>query len=283
MKLNKTLYLLALIVLVAIPTVTFAQAPVPAGQAPLISRVPVLYPQSFPGQAWEDLGNISPVEHNDVISATYVEQGVTLYRAPSYNFEAFGSVGVTADTLGYVWNNRVVGSAGGRFNYLVGTKGIIEVNATYTYEDRFLSSQTAGGFTPSVDYWFGWHPIANTKSRFPGSTWGAAGLLSPVEHNNFIFNQYAKQGVVAKRFGSHTALQPYAEITTSVDTSRYDWENYVRPGAGIELVYTKGNSMTELGGGYVYEHRTLSGLSAGGYSVFMKFWLGWNPIRGGKH
>lgn len=275
---GKTLYLfLAILVLAVSVTPANAQAPVAAGEAPIIN------PQSFPGQFWNDTGNISPVEHNDLISASYLEQGVTLFRGNSTSFEILGSLGLTADTLRYDWNNRIVGSVGGRFNKYVGTKGIVELNVTYTYEDRFLSGTQKGGFTPSVDYWFGWQPTANVKSRFPGSTWGAAGLLSPVEYHNFIYNQYVKQAVVAKRFGTHSSIQPYAEITTSVDTSRYDWENYYRPGAGVEYVYTRGNTMTELGAGYLYEHRPITGTSGDGFTVFMKFWLGWNPLAfGGK-
>jgi len=274
--LHKILYLLLAIVALALSVPANAQAPVPAVQAPILN------PQSYPGQFWTDNGNISPVEKGDIISASYFEQGITLRRWDFANFEVLGAVGLTADTQGYSWNNRVVGTVGGRFNKIIGTKGIVELNATYTYEDRWLTSQTKGGFTPSVTYWFGWNPVANQASRLPGSTWGAAGWLSPVETHNFIYNEYIKQGVVAKRFGIHSSIQPYVDLTTSVDTSRFDWENYYRPSVGVEYVYTKGNTMTELGGGYIYEHRIISGDSASGYTLYMKFWFGWNPIRGGS-
>jgi hypothetical protein len=266
-----------IVAFLALAATAFAQ------DAPPVAPVkgPVLNPQSFPGQFWTDTGNISPVEHNDIISASYFEQGVTLWRGNTMNFEALGSVGITADTKGYDWNNRIVGSTGGRFNKMISTKGIVELNVTYTYEDRWKSGATKGGFSPSATYWFGWQPVANQASRFPGSTWGAAGWLSPVERHNFIYNQYIKQGVVAKRFGIHSSLQPFGELTTSKDTKGFDWENYLRPGTGLEYVYTKGNTMTELGGEYLYEHRMISGMSAGGYSMFLKFWFGWNPIRKG--
>lgn len=274
---KKTLwFLLAVLAAVSFAVPANAQAPIAAASAPIIN------PQSFPGSFWTDNGNISPVEHNDIISASYFEQGITLHRTDTTSFELLGTLGITADTKGYTWNNRVVGSAGGRFNKYIGTKGIVMLNVTYTYEDRFIGNQTKGGFTPSVVYWFGWQNVANQKARFPGSTWGAAGYLSPVEQHNFIYNQYIKQAVVAKRFGTHASIQPYAEVTTSVDTKGYDWENYYRPGAGLEYVYTKGNTLTELGSGYLYEKRPQSGLSGSGVQVFMKFWFGWNPIRGGK-
>src|SRR5271156_6093682 len=222
-KIMFKLYLLLAIVLLAAVSAN-AQAPVDAPVAAV--NTPIVSPQSLPGQFWTDNGNISPVEKGDIISASYFEQGVTLHRWDFANFEVLGAVGLTADTQGYSWNNRVVGTVGGRFNKIVGTKGIIELNATYTYEDRWLTHQTKGGFTPSVTYWFGWNPVANQASRLPGSTWGAVGWLSPVEFHNTIYNQYIKQGVVAKRFGTHSSVQPYTEITTSKDTSHFDWENY---------------------------------------------------------
>lgn len=273
------LYTLAVIIAALQPHAMLAQAPNYAANAPLIN------PQSFPGQVWTDLGNISPVEKNNIISATYAEQGIAVFRTDTVSFTPFVSVGVTEDTQGFPWDKRVVGQVGTRLSKLFITKtsfnGIIAASAAYSYEDRF-GNQTKGGFVPEATYWFGWQSAAIKTSRFPGSTWGAAGWLSPVEYHNFVFVQYIKQAVVAKRLTKNSTVQPYGEITTSKDTQKFDWENYYRPGAGVEVVRNYGNTMTELGGGWLYEHRPLSGLTGNGYTVFMKFWFGWNPIiKGG--
>lgn len=287
MQSNKSLHwilVLALaLVAVAVPASAQDAPPAAAGEAPVLSRVPLeLYPQSFPGQFWNDTGNVSPVEHSDIISASYLEQGVTIWRyKASMSVTPYLAVGVTADTQGYDWNNRVQGFAGARFNKFF-KHGIVSIGGAYSYEDRWIGHERTGGPTGEVTYWFGWQMVGDTHSRFPGSTWGAAGYLTPVESGNFIYNQNFKQGVVAHRFNAKNILVPFGELTSVVDTKHYDWENRVLPGAGIEFVHLHGNTQTELGAEYLYEHRFESGLSASEVSIFLKFWFGWNPIHGGK-
>src|SRR5271168_3811257 len=110
-----------------------------AQDAPRVAVVaPIIDPQSYPGQFWNDTGNVSPTEHNDVISASYFEQGVTIARfgdTPNTQFTItpYVAVGVTADTQGFDWNNRVVGSAGGRLNKYF-SHGIVSVGGAYSYE-----------------------------------------------------------------------------------------------------------------------------------------------------
>jgi len=272
---TKSITLLLGLLLLAAMGVNAQDAPRAAVVAPIID------PQSYPGQFWNDTGNVSPTEHNDVISASYAEQGITIFRnASGFTITPYVSVGVTADTQGFDWNNRVVGSAGGRLNKYF-SHGIVSLGGAYSYEDRWIGNEKKGGLTGEATYWFGWQMLGNQSSRFPGSTWGAAGYLTPVEAHNFIYMQYIKQGVVAKRFGTKNAVVPFAELTTSVDTKHYDWENKFMPGAGVELVHLHGNSQTELGAEYLYEHRWESGLTGAQATIFLKYWFGWNPIRRG--
>jgi len=272
-----TLLLAALVIFSAGVNAQDANVPKSAGQGPIIN------PQSYPGQFWNDTGNVSPTEHNDVISASYIEQGITVYRSSNgFTITPYASLGVTADTQGFDWNNRIQTSAGGRLNKYM-KYGIVSLGGAYSYEDRWIGNERKGGLTGYVNYWFGWQGLGNPSSRFPGSTWGAAGYLTPVEAHNFIYMQYFKQGVVAHRFNAHNAIVPFAEVTTSVDTKHYDWENKIMPGAGVEYVHLHGNTQTELGAEYLYEHRWESGLTGSQATIFLKFWFGWNPIRGGKH
>lgn len=269
--------LLALALFVGVVGANAQDAPIAAGRAPIIN------PQSYPGQFWTDTGNVSPTEHNDIISASYLEQGITLFRTNNgFTFTPYASFGVTADTQGFDWNNRIQVNAGGRLNKYF-KKGIVSVGTAYSYEDRWIGSEKKGGMTGQVNYWFGWQMLGDTKSRFPGSTWGAAGFLTPVEAHNFIYMQYFKQGVVAYRFNAKNALVPFGEITTSVDTKHFDWENKYVPGAGVEFVHLHGNTQTELGAEYLYEHRWESGLSGAQATIFLKYWFGWNPIRRGRN
>src|SRR5271168_4772224 len=114
-----------------------------AQDAPKAAAVgPIINPQSFPGQFWNDTGNVSPTEHNDVISASYFEQGITIFRAgdnaaQQFTITPYVAVGVTADTQGFDWNNRVVGSGGLRLNKYIsghGIGGIVSLGGAYSYE-----------------------------------------------------------------------------------------------------------------------------------------------------
>jgi hypothetical protein len=276
--------LTALALFVGVVGASAQDAPIAAARGPIVN------PTSFPGQFWNDTGNVSPTEHNDVISASYLEQGITIFRlgdnaAKQFTITPYVAVGVTADTQGFDWNNRVVGSGGLRLNkYLSGKgiSGIVSLGGAYSYEDRWIGNEKKGGLTGEVTYWFGWQGLGDTKNRFPGSTWGAVGYLTPVESHNVIYMQYFKQGVVLHRFNAKNAIVPFGEITTSVDTKHYDWENKYMPGAGVEYVHLHGNTQTELGAEYLYEHRWETGLSGAQATIFLKYWFGWNPIRGGK-
>src|SRR5208283_2830716 len=148
-------------------------------RTPRVAAVgPVINPQSYPGQFWSDTGNVSPTEHNDIISASYFEQGVTLLRTDNhFTITPYVSLGVTADTQGHDWDNRIVGAAGGRLNKYF-KYGIVSVGAAYSYEDRWIGNERKGGLTGQVTYWFGWQSVFTPTSRFPGSTWGAAGYLT---------------------------------------------------------------------------------------------------------
>lgn len=113
--------LLALALFVGVVGANAQDAPIAAGRAPIIN------PQSYPGQFWTDTGNVSPTEHNDIISASYLEQGITLFRTNNgFTFTPYASFGVTADTQGFDWNNRIQVNAGGRLNKYF-KKGIVSV------------------------------------------------------------------------------------------------------------------------------------------------------------
>ena len=64
-------------------------------------------------------------------------------------------------------------------------KGVVSVGSAYSYEDRFKSFNSSG-LTLYVQDWFGWQPVAEKSSRFPGSSWMEVGNLSPVEKGNIL-------------------------------------------------------------------------------------------------
>ena len=234
---------------------------------------------ALPGQFWSTNGNLEPVEHANVFSMNYAEQGATVFStwSNSLTLTPFVGIGFSADTKGYSYNNKIDPSIGIKFNKYF-RSGVISVGTAYLEEHRFYNGGSASGREDFAQYWFGWEPISESKGRFPGNSWGAVGLLSPVEHGNWIFMDNITQGFVAKRYGAAktNALMPYAELTVSKDTKGFDWENKIIEGAGVKYGMPKGEFYTEFGAGYIHEDRFNSGLSSGGVKVFVNFSYAWN-------
>ena len=187
----------------------------------------------------------------------------------------FVGVGLVLDTKGYDWNNKILPRAGLKANKYF-RKGVVSIGSAYSYEDRFKNF-TSSGLTVFVQDWFGWQPVTEKSSRFPGSTWMEVGNLSPVEKGNILGLGYISQGVIAKRFRT-AALVPYVEATVFRDSKGFDWDNRATVGGGVKVIIPREMIYTELGVAYLHENRFESGLSAGGLSVFTNFSFNWNLL-----
>jgi hypothetical protein len=233
----------------------------------------------LPGQGWTSIGNQSPIEHNNFYFQSYIEQSAAIYStySGSVTVTPFVGMGLVLDTKGYEWNNKVLPRIGMKANKYF-RKGVVSVGSAYAYEDRFKSFNSSG-LTVFVQDWFGWQPIADKSSRFPGSTWMEVGNLSPVEKGNILGLGYVTQGVVAKRF-SRATLVPYVEATVFHDSKGFDWDNKATVGGGVKAAFAGHDVYTEIGAAYLHENRFQSGLSAGGVSVFTNFSFNWNLLSG---
>ncbi len=129
-------------------------------------------------------------------------------------------------------------------------KGVVSVGSAYSYEDRFKGVNSSG-LILYVQDWFGWQPVAEKSSRFPGSSWIEVGNLSPVEKGNILGLGYITQGVVAKRFSRATVV-PYVEATVFRDSKGFDWDNKATVGGGVKAILP----------GSARLHRNRRGLSA---------------------
>ena len=269
MKLN---FLFTFLLVVALASSVAAQQ----GAAPALQGT-ILDGTGLPGQAWTTLGNLSPTEHNNGYSQSYMEQSAAVFasNAGSVTLTPYVSLGLVLDTKGYVWNNKVEPRAGIKLNKLF-RSGVVSLGSAYACEDRF-NSLTSSGLILYVQDWFGWQSVMNKANRFPGSSWAAIGNISPVEHGNIIGQAYVSQGIVAKRF-SKTTLVPYGEATITRDSKHFDWDNKTIFGAGIKAVFPRGGLYSELGAAYLHENRFDSGRSAGGLTLFMNASFGWNLL-----
>ncbi len=229
-------------------------------------------PTTLPGSAWNVTGNISPVESGNYISASYAEQGITLFRAGTVSVVPYFSVAATLDTKGYDWNNRFVTTGAVKLvkNF---RNGIISIGGGYANEYRFKSGMRKSAPVAQATYWFGWQP----NQRFPGNSWGVIGNISAVERNNLIAAAYVQQGVTAAKVHG-VSVVPFGEYSVSRDTDGYDWNNRALYGAGFKVRVPGPSRVVEVGSSYQYEHRFKSGLSASGFSVFIRTWFGWNPM-----
>jgi len=266
--------LFALFAVLVLRTFSSAQGgAVSALQGSLVDAV------GLPGQGWTSIGNLSPIEHNNFYLQSYVEQSAAVYStfSGSVTVTPFVGMGLVLDTKGYEWNNKVLPRIGVKANKYF-RKGVVSVGTAYAYEDRFKSFNSSG-MTVFVQDWFGWQPVADKSSRFPGSTWMEVGNLSPVEKGNILGLGYVSQGVVVKRF-SRATLIPYVEATVFHDSKGFDWDNRANIGGGVKAAFAGHYVYTEIGAAYLHENRFQSGLSAGGLSVFTNFSFNWNLLSG---
>jgi hypothetical protein len=264
--------LFALFALLVLTTFSTAQGgAVSALQGSLVDAV------GLPGQGWTSIGNVSPIEHNNFYLQSYIEQGAAVFStySGSITVTPFVGLGLVLDTKGYEWNNKIQPRVGVKVNKFF-SKGVVSVGSAYSYEDRFKGINSSG-FTLYAQDWFGWQPVAQKSSRFPGSSWMEVGTLSPIEKGNIIGLAYVTQGIVAKRF-SRATLVPYLEATVFHDSKGFDWENKATVGGGVKAIFPRGDIYTEIGAAYLHENRFQSGESAGGISVFTNFSFNWNLL-----
>jgi len=231
----------------------------------------------LPGQGWTSFGNLSPIEHNNFYTQSYFEQSAAVFATYSGGITVtpFVGVGLVMDTKGYEWNNKIQPRFGVKANKYF-RKGVVSIGSAYSYEDRFKSF-TSSGLTLFAQDWFGWQPVTEKSSRFPGSSWMEIGNLSPVEKGNILGLGYITQGIVAKRF-SRATLVPYVEATVFRDSKGFDWDNRASAGGGIKAIIPREDIYTEVGVAYLHENRFESGQAAGGISVFTNFSFNWNLL-----
>jgi hypothetical protein len=231
----------------------------------------------LPGQGWTSVGNLSPIEHNNFYVQSYVEQSAAIFStySGSVTVTPFVGMGLVLDTKGYDWNNKVQPRLGVKVNKFF-RKGVVSLGSAYSYEERFKGVDSSGLILYAQD-WFGWQPVAEKSSRFPGSTWMEIGNLSPVEKGNILGMGYFTQGVVAKRFNRATVV-PYLEATIFHDSKGFDWDNKATIGGGVKAILPRTDVYTEIGIAYLHENRFQSGQMAGGVSVFTNFSFSWNLL-----
>jgi hypothetical protein len=233
------------------------------------------------GSMWLDSGGSSPLE-KDFAARFFVEQGLVVRTFAGFDVGAYVNTTDSIDQHSLDWNRFARGSAGLKLvktfnNRYVG--GLIRGDVGYTAEHRFVSGATAAAPTFDINYWIGWQP---QQGRLPGSSWGIAALnISPTELHNTLFNEFVKQGAVIWKAQDHGLSRPkpqligFGQVTVAKDMLGYDWNNFAREGAGLEIMVPTEHSTYEVGAMYMYETRTVIPRSGSGVEFFIRFWHGW--------
>jgi len=263
---------ITLVVALLLSTLCAGQQPAkPAFHGSLLDGI------GLPGQMWVAIGNLSPIEHNNVYFQSHAEQSAEIFAIDSQSITITPYISMTGsfDTSGFDWNNKIDSGAGIRANKFF-RAGVLSVGTAYSYETRSINLKS-GGLTLYAQDWFGWQPVSEKSSRFPGSSWMAVGNLSTVERGNIIAQAHISQGVVGKKLTT-TTVMPYVEATLCHDTQGFDWENKVIYGTGLKMGIPHEEMYTEIGAAYLRENRFHSGQSAGGLTVFMNFAFSWTLL-----
>lgn len=108
----------------------------------------------FPGSFWTVAGNIVPMEHNNLLGIGYVQQGVVLHRfSPKSAVVMFVENTAGGDYDKNDWNNY--NRTGLGFKAMLPHS--LEIGASYDEEKRFISGETAGGFSAFLRIYKGWN------------------------------------------------------------------------------------------------------------------------------
>src|SRR5438552_6017586 len=112
--------LMSLLVFVLASGSAAQQAAAPALQGTVVDGM------GLPGQMWTSVGNLSAVEHNNGYFQSYVEQdaAVLANQSGSLSLTPYVSLGLTADTKRYNWNNQVEPQMGVKVNKMF-AKGLV--------------------------------------------------------------------------------------------------------------------------------------------------------------
>jgi hypothetical protein len=118
----------------------------------------------FPGSSWAAVGNLSPVEHGNIIGQGYISQGVIAKKFGRTALVPFVEATLSRDSKGFDWENKAIYGSGVKASIPHG-EVYTEVGASYLHEKRFDSGHSAGGLTLFMNFSFGWNLLNRKVGR----------------------------------------------------------------------------------------------------------------------
>ena len=112
---------------------------------------------AFPGSISAISGIITPLEPDNWITSTMVDQGVTVYRRHRSTIIPFTRFAASVDTERYSWNNRTSIEGGAKLRQDV-RGGIIDVGVSHRLQYDRVTRQFRNAPVVFVEMWIGWNP-----------------------------------------------------------------------------------------------------------------------------
>jgi hypothetical protein len=118
----------------------------------------------FPGNSWAIVGNLSPVEHGNLIATGYVSQGVIAKRFNRATLVPFVQSTLSRDSQGLDWENKAI--YGGGLKTVVPHGDVYsEFGMAYLREQRFDPARSAAGLSLFMNVSFGWNLLGRKVGR----------------------------------------------------------------------------------------------------------------------
>jgi hypothetical protein len=235
--------------------------------------------RAFPGSFWISSGAVGPAEPENVLTQVGVEQGITVWERNAWFLVPFASLRLSADSQGYLWNNKHPSMLGVKLARRV-PGGVIQGGGGVMFE-RVEGSNDGQHPTAFVNYWAGWTAdrrahLGGGPAGFPGHIDASSGLLSGADPENWLTAFSAQQGVAINR-SKIASIVPYAGGVLAFDSKRRPWENRATYDLGVKAVRPMVGGIVEAGVAHRRQHQLLLDRVDSGPVAFVNLWIGWNP------
>ena len=236
--------------------------------------------RAFPGSVWISSGAVGPAERENVLTQVGVEQGITVWeRNAAWFLVPFASLRVSADSQGYLWNNKHPSMLGVKLVRRV-PGGVVQGGGGVMFE-RVEGSNDGQHPTAFVNYWAGWTAdrrahLGGGPAGFPGHIDASSGLLSGADPENWLTALSAQQGLAINR-SKILSIVPYAGGVVAFDSKRRTWENRATYDLGVKAVRPMVGGVVEAGVAHRRQHQLLVDRVDSGPVAFVNLWIGWKP------
>jgi hypothetical protein len=128
--------------------------------------------------------------------------------------------------------------------------------------------------------------VVHAIEGYPGSAWGDLHWEdSDSGNSNAILEGWVRQGISWKKWQKEKAsfqLTTYITTRYKWDSEGFDWNNYIKPGAGVAVeMYNPSGPLVSWGAEHLYEINYRSGDNEGKTELYMNWYHWWDIHKKG--